>query len=375
MYPHSRHTQHKLKFSVTLTRRNSESDMEEPSASSSGNTASARSRLQRYPLRSATKSNDTPDCSNASQTKRGRTASSVSKSVSVLDFSGKDKSSSAKPPRRLSIPTKASATSGTKQSGNITPISETRTGKSANGQGKSKTPISDISKTSSQMKFNLLTSASYWLNQIKLSESSAKHSISLGFFKLALEAGCEPIGSMQEGLKSYVSRNQLADLEETVKELFERYNIIQSIEQLQVSDSHVSEEGTRYSNDDVHSSSSSMGARNLKPKCLNIDSTQLTPATESTKKESRRQGNLGSKLKVNFSTNATTPRPSVDSGNRRLVKKSEKPNKQVPVKEKDMVKKQRKESDSTEVTVRSTKGNKENVDALTTEETIVTEIV
>lgn len=121
---------------------------------------------------------------------RGRSlgASSVSKSVSVIDFCGKDKSGSAKPPRRLSVPAKSPATSRPKLGGNITPISETRTGKSALGQGRSKTPISDISKTA---KLNLLTSASYWLNQIKLSETAAKHSISLGFFKLALEAGCE----------------------------------------------------------------------------------------------------------------------------------------------------------------------------------------
>ena len=108
--------------------------------------------------------------------------------MSVIDFSGKDKSGSAKPPRRLSIPAKAPATSRPKLGGNITPISETRTGRSALSQGRSKTPISEISKTT---KFNLLTSASYWLNQIKLSETAAKHSISLGFFKLALEAGCE----------------------------------------------------------------------------------------------------------------------------------------------------------------------------------------
>lgn len=111
--------------------------------------------------------------------------------MSVLDFSGKDKSGSAKPPRRLSIPAKTPATSRPKLGGNSTPITETRTGRSAFGQGRSKTPISDISKTSTRTKLNLLTSASYWLNQIKLSESAAKHSISLGFFKLALEAGCE----------------------------------------------------------------------------------------------------------------------------------------------------------------------------------------
>nr|KYP46083.1 hypothetical protein KK1_032318 [Cajanus cajan] len=142
--------------------------------------------------------------------------------------------------------------------GNITPISEIRTVRSSFGQGRSKTPIPDNSKTSTKIKSNLLTSASYWLNQIKLSESAARHSISLGFFKLALEAGCEPLGPMQEGLKSYVRRHQLDGLGETVKALFEIYNISENMEQLQVSEtiSHVPEEGTRSSDDDVHSSSS-----------------------------------------------------------------------------------------------------------------------
>ncbi|KAJ1384492.1 hypothetical protein SESBI_42500 [Sesbania bispinosa] len=347
---------------------------EQPSApASSGN--SARSKLQRYALRSAIKSKEdkssATDCSNSSESIRGRSASSVSKSVNVLDMSGKEKSGSAKPPRRLSIPAKASATSGPKLAGNITPISETRPRRNPNGQGTSKTPISEFSKTSSRIKLNLLTSASYWLNQIKLSESAAKHSISLGFFKLALEAGCEPLQSMQEGLKSYVRRHQLADLGEHVKELFERYNISENTEQLQVSEtiSQVPEEGNRSSDDDVHSSSSTMGSRNLKPKCLNIDANQLTPASESTKKETCQKSSPGSRLQRNLSTNSTTPRPALASGNRRPVKKPEKPpSKQEPTKEKGMVRRQGKKSDVKEVPVSTPKGNKENKDALTTEE-------
>lgn len=120
---------------------------------------------------------------------RGKPASSVSKSVGVLDLSGKDKS--AKPPRRLSVPAKSLVTSAAKPAANITPISEARTKRSTNNQGKIETPLSDVSRTSNRKKFNMLSSASYWLSQIKLSESAVKHSISLGFFKLALEAGCE----------------------------------------------------------------------------------------------------------------------------------------------------------------------------------------
>ncbi|KAK7411465.1 hypothetical protein VNO78_02898 [Psophocarpus tetragonolobus] len=359
-------------------------EQQQPSAAaaaSSGNTA--RSRLQKYALRSANKlkeeKSETPNCSNPSETKRGRSvgASSVSKSVSVLNFSGKDKSGSGKPPRRLSVPDKAPPTSRPKL-GSITPISETRTGRSGLGQGRSKTtPISDISKTSARTKSNLLTSASYWLSQIKLSETAAKHSISLGFFKLALEAGCEPLRPLQEGLKAYVSRHQLDGLGETVNALFESYNISETMEQLQVSEtiSRVSEEGTRSSDDDVHSSSSTMGSRKLKPKSLNIDSTQLTPSTESTK-ETSKKSNPGSRLRGNLSTNTTTPRPALDIRNNRLVKKSEKPNKSEPSKEKGMVKKLAKKSDVKEVTVTTPKGNnKENMDEKTTEEISMKEMV
>ncbi|XP_047168605.1 uncharacterized protein LOC124837324 isoform X1 [Vigna umbellata] len=348
---------------------------------SSGNTA--RPRLQKYALRSGNKSKEdksdnTPNFSNPCESKsflfRGRSlgASSVSKSVSVLDFSGKEKSGSAKPPRRLSIPAKAPATSRPKLGGNITPISETRTLRSALGQGRSKTPISDISKTT---KLNLLTSASYWLNQIKLSETASKHSISLAFFKLALEAGCEPLGPMQEELKSYVRRHQLDDgIGETVKSLFERYGISESMEQLQLSEtiSHVPEEGTRSSDDDVHSSSSTTESRKLKPRSLN--STKLTPSTESTKNQ---KSNLRSSLRGNFSTstNNTTPRTSLDKRNNRLVKKSEKPSKQESNKEKGMVKKQEKKSDVKEAAASAPKSNKENMQTLSTEEISVAEVV
>ncbi|XP_057445987.1 uncharacterized protein LOC130738034 isoform X2 [Lotus japonicus] len=357
-------------------------DQQPSSATSSGN--SSRPKLQRYALRSVTKSKEEkPSAPNSSESKRGGNASTVSKSVGVLDFSAKDKSGSAKPPRRFSNPAKASPTPGHKVASNITPISETRTGRTPYGQGRGKTtPISEISRTSSRVKLNLLTSPSYWLNQIKLSESAAKHSISLGFFKLALEAGCEPLKSMQEELKSYVSRHQLAELGESVKELLERYNISENIEQLQVSEtiSQVPEDGNRSSDDDVHSSSSTMEARKLKPKCLNIDSpqpqlntpaiesnkkentesTQLTtPAIESNRKETSQKGSPGSRLRGKLSTNSKTPRPALDSGNRRSGRNSEKPSKQEASKDKGMVRRQGKKSD-VKVPVSTPKGNKEN---------------
>lgn len=109
--------------------------------------------------------------------------------MSVLDLSGKAKP--VKPARRLSIPTKATVTPAPKSVGSITPISEVKSKRSVVTQAKSDTPVSDVSRSSNRKKFTVISSASYWLNQIKLSESAAKHSISLSFFKLAFEAGCE----------------------------------------------------------------------------------------------------------------------------------------------------------------------------------------
>lgn len=120
---------------------------------------------------------------------RGRIVSKVSQSVSVLDSSTKD--TAAKPPRRFSIPAKSNVSPHMKPAGNITPISETRAKRSVTNQGKIATPVSDVSKSGNRRNSSYISSATYWLSQIKLSESAAMHSISLGFFKLALEAGCK----------------------------------------------------------------------------------------------------------------------------------------------------------------------------------------
>ena len=157
----------------------------------------------------------------------------------------------------------------------------------------------------------------------------------------------QPLKRMQDELKSYVSRYQLAEFGDAVKELFEVYNISESIEQLQVSEtiSQVPEEGTRSSDDDVQSSSSTMGIGKLKPKCLNIDSAQLSPVNEPTKKETTRKNDPGSRVRGNISKNSANSRPGLEIGSRKSVKKPEKLVKQEPNKEKGKIRKQGKKSD------------------------------
>ncbi|XP_042496621.1 uncharacterized protein LOC122075606 isoform X2 [Macadamia integrifolia] len=309
------------------------------SSSTSANTS--KSKL-RYPLRSASKSKDEKpamaEISSASVPKRGRPASNVSKSVSVLDLSGKDKST--KPPRRLSIPAKSAISPLSRPAGIITPISESRPKRSVNDQGKNETPVSEVSKSLNRKKFSVLSSASYWLSQIKLSESAAKHSISLGFFKLALEAGCEPLQRMRDELKSYKSRHNLGEIGEFVKELFRSYDIPEDFEQLQVSGtcSQVPEEGTRSSDEDARSSVSSTGFRKLRPKSLNPGIVQAAKVEEATKDSTLKRTHVG-KNKGSLNRNSVT---SINSGNAQK-KKSQRPSKQASTKEKEKIKNQAKQ--------------------------------
>lgn len=96
----------------------------------------------------------------------------MSRSLSVLNKSDK-------PARRLSGSVKSQSSVGM-----LVPVSD---------NSKKKSPESGIgiSKITGRRKFNILSSASYWVAQIRLSEIASKHSISLGFFKLALECECE----------------------------------------------------------------------------------------------------------------------------------------------------------------------------------------
>ncbi|KAF5749158.1 hypothetical protein HS088_TW04G01121 [Tripterygium wilfordii] len=145
-------------------------------------------------------------------------ASAVRKSIDALDPTKNEKSAEA--PRRKSLSSKSTTSLVTKPT--ASPKSETRA-RSPNSQGKSKATASDSSRSStSRKKFNLLSSPSYWLSHIKLSESASKHSISLGFFKLALEAECEPIQVLKDAAISYANRH---DLGEPMKEVLRLYNV------------------------------------------------------------------------------------------------------------------------------------------------------
>ncbi|KAL8465009.1 hypothetical protein ACS0TY_034478 [Phlomoides rotata] len=309
------------------------------------------SKLLRYPLRSASRSKEekpplADSMNTQSATKRGRLASSMAKSVGVLDLSGKEKP--AKPPRRLSVPSNSNASPAPKSFGNRTPISEARSKRSAS-QGKSDTPVSTLSKSSSiRKKFCTISSASYWLSQIKLSESAAKHSISLGFFKLALEAGCEPMQKMREELKSYVRRHNPSELEETIKELFESYKISENYEPSEISRacSEATPEPNQASDDDVGSSSSSItDVGKLKPKALDVNSDEINQVEKSNNEITQKDDSVQKKTIRSVPKNVASSKPTSEVRGRSTQRKPRKQLKQDSVQDNnDKVKKLGKKS-------------------------------
>ncbi|XP_022852667.1 uncharacterized protein LOC111374248 [Olea europaea var. sylvestris] len=359
--------------------------MDDSVAKVQSSAASGRSatRLLRYPLRSATKSKEEKpplvDSSNSSAHERGKLASSVSKSVGVLDLS--DKKAAAKPPRRLSVPSKPTASPAPRTIGNITPISETRAKRSAGKHDKSSdTPVSDVSKSSSRKKFSVLSSASYWLSQIKLSESAAKHSISLGFFKLALEAGCEPVQRMREELKSYVHCHNLCELGEPLKELFDSYEISEKFDQSNVSDtgSQMPGEGNNSSDGDV-SSSSVTDSEKPKPKlkALDIDA-DVDCQIKKPNKETSQMNDSVKRSRRSVHKNVTSAKSPSEVQNRSTQKKPQKPLKQ-DVAKKGKVMKQGKKSAPGEGPLstppeESLQENKENMAASQMEEIESTDV-
>uniref|UniRef100_A0A1J3I721 Uncharacterized protein n=2 Tax=Noccaea caerulescens TaxID=107243 RepID=A0A1J3I721_NOCCA len=266
----------------------------EKSVSSAASGNSINSKL-RYPLRSSLRSKEgkppVPDFSASSVPRRGRVASAVSQSTTVLDLSAKKSVDRTKPPRRLSIPNKTSSNSSVKSvSSSITCVSESKVKRSGIvARSVNETPFSSVLRSATRIKAEDLSSSTYWLTHIKLAESVGKHSISLGFFKLALHAGCEPIDQMKKELKSYARRNNLEGLASAMKELSGLYNISEESKQMQISEtsSVVAEETTVSVNNDneLQSSLSTPGNSNVTSEITKEDALLDSAVVESAKEE------------------------------------------------------------------------------------------
>lgn len=92
----------------------------------------------------------------------------------------------------------------------------------------STTPLED-SNHGQRRRFNTLMASTYWLSQIKLSESAGKHAISLGFFRLALESNAEPFQRLCDELKVYAKKHHVLEYGEVAKDVLLSYGILEEI--------------------------------------------------------------------------------------------------------------------------------------------------
>lgn len=143
---------------------------------------------------------------------------------------------------------------------------------------------------------------------------------------------------MKEELKNYACKHNLAEFEDTTKQLFDSYNVVESFEQMQVSEtiSHALGEGTQSSDDDVHSSLTA-GTSKLKPKSLNpVSSAQVQGSVKDISKKSTPAPRIRSSAVTRSNTSSKST--SVAMG-QKTQHKNQKPSKES---EKPKVKKQEK---------------------------------
>ncbi|CAN6177707.1 unnamed protein product [Urochloa humidicola] len=297
--------------------------------SAGGGGSAARASKLRYPLRSASRAKaaaspaaDAPPTVPAPR--RAKPSSDVSKSM-CLDLSMKDKS--AKPPRRHSIQTKPGASPRPTPSGTVTPVSGIRSRRS-DSQGKFDTPTSEVSMSTARRKFSTLSSISYWMTQIRLAEAASKHSVALGFFKLALESECEPLDRMREELKSYVARHGLAtELEEPVKDILQVYDIMEDLEKLKIS-AEPSQQPKK-SDKAARSATNVSPNGNLKPRSLNSEATE---SKEAGKKENIQKAKPDARVRGSYNRNPaknTTAKEAVAKTTGKKAKKQAKGQQEV----------------------------------------------
>ncbi|KAH7331205.1 hypothetical protein KP509_20G020000 [Ceratopteris richardii] len=69
----------------------------------------------------------------------------------------------------------------------------------------------------------LLKSADYWIEQVKLAEEMELYGVSIGFFRLAIECGAEPIESLKEELIAFIRKFSMWS--DTTQQLLQCYGV------------------------------------------------------------------------------------------------------------------------------------------------------
>ena len=128
-----------------------------------------------------------------------------------------------------------------------------------------------------------------------------------------------------------MQRHDLAELGDSIKSLFESYEIPETLEQVQESIicSQVSEDATALSSDDVQSTSSIAATKMPKLKSLNA-LTVASAAKASSKKEKVQRITPVTKSRASFSREPIKPKLITESGGNNIKKKVQNPAKQTP---------------------------------------------
>lgn len=150
----------------------------------------------------------------------------------------------------------------------------------------------------------------------------------------------QPIQKMSDELKSYVRNHDLSGLP-FVKELFEGYKISESYDpsEASVTCSQVPADPSQLSEDDAHSSSSSITeAEKLKPKSLDI-SSEIQQVKQSNEDVIQKDGSV-KKTRRSVSKNSASSKPAPEVRGRGMQRKPSKPIKQESAEDDDKVKKQ-----------------------------------
>ncbi|XP_074562386.1 uncharacterized protein LOC141818869 [Curcuma longa] len=77
----------------------------------------------------------------------------------------------------------------------------------------------------SKCRLDQLESSTYWLEQIRLSETTGKHFVSAAFFNLALECHAQPFHRLRSELRHYVKRHQVNSMESVWSNLSQAYGL------------------------------------------------------------------------------------------------------------------------------------------------------
>uniref|UniRef100_A0A5B7BFY6 Uncharacterized protein n=1 Tax=Davidia involucrata TaxID=16924 RepID=A0A5B7BFY6_DAVIN len=112
------------------------------------------------------------------------------------------------------------------------------------------TPYHSAEKCS-KCRFDKLETSSYWLAQIKLAESVAKHFVSAAFFRLAFESKSEPIRSLGVELKHYLGRHQYLSAETEWRGVSLSYGLIKDESNAEGADSSLGKINTGNATDSV----------------------------------------------------------------------------------------------------------------------------